>query len=111
MRLYIARRPNRIGLNIPMGQSAENPALLFPLTRKMEQSQLDELVRAELEKQGIRKESDVQAIVDSAEKDFEYRIKVGEARREVRRLMALKANGAKLMQVGRRKWKQVYYPK
>ena len=61
-----------------------------------------------MQKQGITNEADVQAVIESAEADYEARLKVGEARRELRRLMALKAEGAKLMQVGFRKWKQVF---
>ena len=111
MRLYVAKRKNRIGLSIPMGQVNNSPNLLFPLTKSTDPSQLDESIRAELEKLGISKESDVQAIFDKAESDFEYRIKVQEARQEIKRLMELKRNGAKLMQMGNKKWKQVYYPK
>ena len=111
MKLYVARRANRIGLSIPMGQTGKNPNLLFPLLRKTDAGELDELIRVELEKQGITKESEVQAIVDKAEEDSEKRIKVEEARNEIRRLMGLRKQGAKLMQVGLRKWKTAFYPK
>ena len=107
-RLYIARRALRRGLLLPMGMNKANPGLIFPLD-KTDSSELDELARALLQKQGITKEADVQAVIDSAEADYEKRIKVGEARTELRRLMALRAEGAKLMQVGFRKWKQVFY--
>lgn len=111
MRLYVARRKNRIGLSIPMGQVSQSPNLLFPLTKSMDRGRLDELIRAELEKLGVTKESDVQAVLDKAEVDFEYRVKLAEVRQEIRRLMALRAEGKKLMQVGNKKWKEVYYPK
>lgn len=62
-----------------------------------------------MQKQGISKESDVQAVIENAEAGYENRVKVEEARKELRRLMALKSGGAKLMQVGFRKWKQVFY--
>lgn len=62
-----------------------------------------------MQKQGISKESDVQAVIENAEAGYERRVKTEEARKELRRLMALKAEGAKLMQVGFRKWKQVFY--
>ena len=78
--------------------------------KQVDPSYLDELIRAQLEKVGITKESDVQAIVEKAELDYEFKIKVEEAKREVRRLMELKKQGAKLMSSGFRKWKQVYYP-
>ena len=110
MKLYVARRKNRIGLSIPNLQTSQSPHLLFPLTKSTDPSELDELIRAELEKLGISNESEVQAVVEKAEADFEYRVKVQEVRKEVRRLMKLKEEGAKLMRVGS-KWKQVFYPK
>lgn len=71
---------------------------------------MDELVRAELEKQGVSKESDVQSIMDKAEADYEDRVKVAEAQKEVRRLLAIRAEGGKLMSAGFRKWRQAFYP-
>ena len=110
-RLYVARRKPRKGLMLPMEQSSSNPTLLFPLLAKSDPGELDDLIRVELEKVGITKESDVQAILDKAEADYELRIKVGEAKKEVRRLMALRAEGKSLMQVGDKKWKEVSYRK
>lgn len=107
-RLNVQRYAKRKGLYLPMNQNSQSPSLLFPLLRKTDWGELEELVRIELEKQGITNESEVQKIVDEAEKEYEKRIKVEEARREIRRLMALKAKGAKLMQVGYKKWKQVF---
>ena len=106
MRLYVARRAPRKGLYLPMGQNSQNPSLLFPLTRSLDprSGELDELIRIELEKLGITKESDVQAVIDKAEEDYELRIKVEEARKEVRRLMDLKREGYSLMQRGYKKW-------
>lgn len=106
--LYVARRAPRRGLLLPQGMNRANPGLIFPLDG-MERSELDELARALLQKQGITSEADVQAVIDSAEADYEKRIKIGEARQELRRLMALRAEGAKLMQMGFRKWKQAFY--
>ncbi len=110
-RLKVQRYAKRKGLYLPMGQNSKNPSLLFPLLRKTDWGELEELVRIELEKQGITNESEVQKIVDTAEAEYEKGIKVEEARKEIRRLMALKADGAKFMQVGNKKWKQVFYPK
>ena len=111
MTLYVARRPTRKGLYLPMEQNGQSPSLLFPLTKSLnDRSELDELIRAELDKLGITKESDVQAIVDKAETDYEERVKLDEARKEVRRLMALRAEGKKLMQVGHKKWAEAHYP-
>ena len=111
MRLYVPRPKRRQGLYLPMGQSPKNPSLLFPLTRKLDPSELDEQIRAQLEKVGITKESEVNEIMDKAEADYELRIKVAEASKEIRRLMALKKEGATLMQNGNKKWKQVFYGK
>lgn len=107
--LYVARRALRRGLYLPQGMSKSNPSLIFPLD-KTDRSELDELVRAQLAKLGITKESEVQAVVDKAEADSEARIKLAEVRKELRRLMALKAEGAKLMQTGFRRWREVFYP-
>jgi len=107
-KLYIARRALRRGLLLPQGMNKANPGLIFPLDG-VGRSELDELARASLQKQGITSEADVQAVIENAEADYEKRIKVGEARKELRRLMALRAEGAKLMQVGFRRWKQVFY--
>ena len=107
--LYIARRAPRKAVYLPMGQVSQNPSLIFPLV-KTSQGELEDLVRAELSKQRITSESEVQAIVDKGEEEYEKRIKVAEARKEVRRLMGLRSEGKKLMQVGFRKWKEVYYP-
>ena len=106
--LYIDRRPQRRGLLIPMKGSRANPHLLFPLAYT-DRSELDDLVRAILAKGGITNEAEVQAIVERAERDSEIRIKIAEARAEVRRLMKIRAMGGKLMQVGFRKWKQAFY--
>lgn len=108
-RLYVARRPKRTALYLPMGQVSQNPSLLFPLLHKTDPSELDELIRIELEKVGITKESDVQAVVAKAEEDAESRIKVEEARKEIRRLMELKAEGYSLMSCGEKKWKPIKY--
>ena len=110
-RLYVARRPKRVGLYLPMEGVSQNPSLLFPLLRKTDPSELDELIRIELEKVGITKESDVQAVVDKAEEEAEEWVKIEEARKEIRRLMQLRAEGKSLMSVGNKKWKEVWYPK
>ncbi len=100
---------NRLGLYVPLGQTKENPSIVVPFY-KMERSELDDIVRLELSKQGITDESTVQAICDEAETQYESRRKVEEARKELRRLMELKKQGKKLMSVGGKKWKEVFYP-
>ena len=108
-RLFVARRPGRKGLLLPQEGSRANPSVVFPLDG-VERGELDELVRAILAKGGVTEEKEVQAIVEAAEQASEVRIKVAEAKAEVRRLMKLKEAGPKLIQVGFRKWKQVFYP-
>lgn len=100
--------PSRLGLYVPLGQTRDSPSLVIPFY-KMERSELDEIVRAALAEQGITEESRVQAIVDEAETQYEERRKVEEARVELRRLMELKKQGAKLMRMGG-KWNQAFYP-
>lgn len=107
--LYVARRPKRRGLLIQRLGNKVDPNLLFPLDG-VERSELDELIRGILAKQGVTRESEIQAIVDRAEQDSEVRLKIAEAKAEVRRLMAIRAKGFKLMQVGYRKWKAAFYP-
>ena len=113
--LYVARRKQRQGLYLPMKGTEENPSLMFYLPekegRQVSAGQLDELIRSQLEKVGITKESDVQAIVKKAEEDYELRIKVEETKKELRRLLAIRAEGGKLMSVGNKKWKQAFYRK
>ena len=113
-RLYVARRKQRKGFYLPMGGTVENPSLMFYLPeregRQVSENQLDELIRAQLEKVGITKESDVQAVINKAEEDYELRVKVDEAKKELRRLMDIKLKGGKLMSVGHKKWRQAFYP-
>ena len=108
-RLYIARRPARVALRLGMAGTRANPSLLFPLYG-VDRGELDELIRAILTKGGVTDEAEVQAIVDKAETDAEVRLKVSEAKAEVRRLMKIRAAGGKLMQRGFRKWCQAFYP-
>jgi len=93
-----------------MGRTKENPSLIFPLDEKTDPGLLDEQIRIQLAKVGITKESDVDAVIAKAEKDYELRRKVDEVKAEIRRLMDIKKGGGKLMQVGYRKWKEVFYP-
>ena len=107
-RLFVARRPKRRGLVLPMRGNRANPSLVFPLDG-VDRSELDELIRAILAKQGVTDEKEIQAVVEKAEESSEVRIKVAEARAEVRRLMKIRRNGGSLMQRGFRKWVQAFY--
>lgn len=104
--IWIARRPQRKALMLPLGATKQNPNIIFPLY-KTDQGELDELVRALLEKSG--RTGEVDRIIEQAELDYEARIKIAEARQELRRLMSLRREGHKLMQVGFRKWKSAFY--
>ncbi|KKM23387.1 hypothetical protein LCGC14_1615750 [marine sediment metagenome] len=107
--LAFQRDDHRLGLYVPLGQTKESPSLVVPFY-KMERSELDDIVRLELSKQGITDESQVQAICDEAEAQYEQRRKVAEASKELRRLMEIRARGGKLMSVGPKKWRQAFYP-
>ncbi len=106
--LTFQRDDHRLGLYVPLGQTKESPSLVVPFY-KMERSELDDIVRLELSKQGITDEAAVQAICDEAETQYEERRKVEEARQELKRLMEIRARGGKLMSVGNKKWAQVFY--
>lgn len=108
-RILIARRQTRRGLLLPQKGNRKNPNLLFPLDG-VDRGELDELIRAILQKQGVTNEAEIQAIVEIAERDSEIRIKIAEAKTELRRLLELRKQGVKLMQRGHRKWVQVFYP-
>jgi hypothetical protein len=106
--LVVARHATRRGLLLPTLGTRNNPFLLFPLDN-VEKGELDELIRAILAKGGVTDEAEVQAVINRAERDFEIRRQVYEARMEVRRLMALKAAGAKLISTGYRRWRQAFF--
>ena len=108
--LFVARRAPRKGLYLQTEKG--NLMFFLPKNRReqLDRSELDELIRANLAKLGVTNEAELQAIIDKAETDYETRIKVAEAAREVRRLMKLRAEGAKLMSVGFRKWIPVIHP-
>ncbi len=107
-KIWIARRTQRMGFYLPMQGTEKKPNLMFFLT-KMGEGHLDQLVRSELEKQGVTDEGQIHSLIEQAEKDYEHRVKTQETIKELRRLMAIKAAGGKLMQMGFRKWKQVFY--
>ena len=96
--------PGRLGLYVPLGQTKKSPSLVIPFY-KMERSELDDIVRIELAKQGITEESEVQVVIDEAETQYEQRRKVEEARQELKRLMELKRQGLTLMSIGNKKWR------
>lgn len=106
--LYVVRRTQRGALFLPMQQTQKNPGLMFPLA-SVDRAQLDQQIRQQLEKQGITEEGKVQSIVDSAEKQYEQRVKVTEAKREIHRLMDIRRAGGKLMQAGFRRWRRAFY--
>lgn len=109
-KLYVARRPQRKGLLLPRSATKEKPSLVFLLSPKLDKSRLDELIRKQLDAQGITDEKEVQAIVERAEAQYELDVKVWETEQELKRLMQLKAEGKTLMEKGHRQWKEVYYP-
>ena len=107
--LYVVRRPKRVGLFLETEGTGKNPHLMFFLPG-MSRGQLDQKAREELAKQGITKEADVNKIMETAEKRYETRLKIDEVNAEFNRLMEIRRNGGKIMQMGHRKWKQVFHP-
>lgn len=107
--LLVVRRPQRPALYLPMGQTKKSPSIVIPFY-KIDRSELNDIVRLELAKQGITDETEVQAVIEEAEVQYEERVKVEEARVEIRRLMDIRKAGGKLMSVGHKKWKQAFYP-
>ncbi len=106
-RLYVARRENRGALYLPGTNGQMN--LAFILSPKVSRGHLDELVRKQLEQQGITKETDVQAAVDKAEKDYENRVKAAEVKKHCDDMLAIRAAGGKIMKVGDKRWAQVFH--
>ena len=109
MPIYVTRRPQRKALFLPMEGRPDKPALLFIIPETVSKGQLDELIRKQLELQGVTGESEAQTVVNKAEMAYERNVKIGEAKKETRRLMQIRANGGKLMQRGFRKWSQAFY--
>lgn len=108
-KLLVVRRPHRRGLLIANGMSKANPGLLFSLDG-VDAGELDELIRAILAKGGITAEAEVQAIIERAEEDAEVRLKVAEAKAEIRRAMEIRKKGLSLIQRGYRKWVECFMP-
>lgn len=96
-RLYIARRPTRQALVLPLGGTKEQPNIIIPLY-KTDQSELDELAQAVLEKRG--RSQDLSKINEQAELDYEYRRKVAEAQAELRMRIREQARFPKLRHGG-----------
>lgn len=107
--LKIEWRPKRKALLIAGDMNKSNPGLLFPL-QSIEPGELDELIRAILTKQGITDEATIHAIIEKAEKDAEVRLKVSQARAKIRKIMAERAKGNKIMMNGHHNWQPVWYP-
>ena len=82
-RLYIARRPSRQALFLQQEGTRAKPSVILPLNKQLSDAELDELVQATLEKQGIPKEK-FHDLIEKAELDYEYRRKLDEARKELR---------------------------
>lgn len=106
--LTFQRDNRRSGLYIPLGQTKESPSLVVPFY-KMERSELDDIVRLELSKQGITDEAEIQAICDEAETQYEERRKVEEASKDLRKYMELRRQGFSLISKGHKKWAPVRF--
>ena len=107
--LYVMRRPKRVGLLVKGPKTSQNLDLMLFLPG-MSPGQLDQKLREELAKQGVTKESNVHAILEKAEKEYEQRLLINDVNTEFNRLMEIRRNGGKIMQKGYRKWVQVFHP-
>jgi hypothetical protein len=107
--LKIEWRPQRKALLIAGDMNKANPGLLFPL-HGIAPGELDELIRAILAKRGITDEHTIHAIIEKAEKDAEVRLKVSQARAKIRKIMAEKRKGNKIMMNGHQNWVPVFFP-
>jgi len=106
--LLVARTPKRRGLIVSRGLG-NSPSLLFPMDGT-EKTELEDLIRAILAKGGVTNESEVQAVMEKAEQDYEIRIQIAEVKKEVRRLLAIRWSGKSIIQVGYRKWREAFFP-
>jgi len=92
-RLKIERNPKRVAVMLALGGTREKPNILIPLY-KLDDSELNELVDALLEKRGLGHQK---AIVEKEmELSYEYRRKVGEVRKELKRRIKEQAEFPKL---------------
>lgn len=97
--LYVARDPNRGAVMLPLGGTTDKPNVIIPLTTKMDRSELDFLVRGVCAKQGLTdKQTDI--MLDEAEKQYEYRMKVKEASAELHMRVAEQHRYSKLKHGG-----------
>ena len=94
-RLYIARRPTRQALFLGMEGSRSQPSVILPLSKDVSNSELDELTQRSLEKLGVPRDQ-WHAVVEKAERDYEYRRKVAEASEELHRRIREQAEYSKL---------------
>ncbi len=92
--IYVARDPNRGAFMLPGEGTPEHPMTLIPLY-KLDRSALDEMVKAECQKQGLS-EHDAEVLADAAEEQYEYRMKVKEAAAELRMRIREQARFSKL---------------
>ena len=95
---YIARKKPRMAVMLPLGGTRLNPNVIIPLY-KMGKSELEEMILAQMEKRGLS-HADGTKVREQAEVDYEERIKVAEARKELRRRLHEQAEFPKLKHGG-----------
>lgn len=93
-KLVIVRRPTRQAFFLPLGGTRASPNIIIPL-HKTDDSELDELIRGVCEKHGLSA-AQTEAIVERAERDYEYRRKLQEARDELHRRVREQAEFSQL---------------
>jgi len=103
-KIYVARKPQRKALLVPTGGAGS----AFILGKQIDNSELDELVKAVLEKKGIN-EKEATLLAEKGEAEYEERQKVQEAKGYLRKLMGYKEEGWKLFPTGFRRWQPASY--
>ena len=92
-KLYIARKTTRKAVMLPLGGTKARPNIIIPLY-KLDNSELDELVEAVLEKRNLKYKK--AEIVELTELGYEHRRKTAEVSKELRKRIAEQAEFPKL---------------
>ncbi len=110
MSIPVLRHPKRKSIRLQLDNKTN---LLIPINLKsgkvaVDDHELDDLVRTSLGKKGYT-EAQINAMIEKAEKNFEYFLKVEEAKKQLRQCREWKLKGNHLIQVGFRKWLPAFF--
>ena len=104
--LYVARDPNRFATMLPLGGTRKAPNVLIPFYG-LDRAEMDNMIRAVCAKHGLT-EKETELLVETAEEQYEYRMKVKEASAELRYRVAEQARYPKLKWGGLRPVRKRY---